>query len=309
MDIFDKKGINPMLIAEMVEPYDDANSIFEVKFDGIRCIAYIDSDAVDLRNKRDYKLLPRFPELSSIYKNCSCKCILDGELIVALNGKPDFYEVQKRTLLRDPFKIRLASGKYPATFVAYDILYYKDSDITKIPLIERKQLLSNVVSENYFIAISRYIENNGIALYELAKKQNLEGVVGKTKESLYWFGKRSREWKKVKYLKYDDLIALGFIPKQNQMTTLVMGKYNDKDYMEITNYISLGVNLNKLKQNGMRIIATPFDPHIKPIDGVTWIEPMVCTVEYMPSKKEGMRQAVLKNIRSDKKLEECRTDG
>ena len=93
MDIFDSKGIKPMLISEQVDPYDDTDSIFELKIDGIRCIAYCDN------NSRDMKLLPRFPELSDLYKCCNEKCILDGELNVLINNKPDFYKVQKRTLL------------------------------------------------------------------------------------------------------------------------------------------------------------------------------------------------------------------
>lgn len=122
MDLFDKKGIEPMLISEQVDPYDDADSIFELKLDGCRCIAYCGKDSVDLRNKRDRKLLPQFPELEQIYKNCHGKCILDGELIVPVGGRPDFYELQKRTLASNPFKIRLAISRYPAAFVAYDIL-------------------------------------------------------------------------------------------------------------------------------------------------------------------------------------------
>ena len=93
MDIFSSKGIKPMLIAEQVDPYDDHDSIFELKLDGIRCIAYCDNNSVDMRNKRDMKLLPRFPELKDIYKCCREKCILDGELNVLANGKPDFYKV------------------------------------------------------------------------------------------------------------------------------------------------------------------------------------------------------------------------
>lgn len=125
MDIFDNKNIHPMLIAEQVEPYNDSESIFELKLDGIRCIAYCDNNSVDLRNKRELKLLPRFPELMDLYKGCKQKCILDGELNVLVNNKTDFYEVQKRTLLTDQFKIQLSCSKYPANFVAYDILYQK----------------------------------------------------------------------------------------------------------------------------------------------------------------------------------------
>lgn len=101
MDLFDQKGIQPMLISEQVEPYDDDGSIFELKLDGCRCIAYLDGNGVDLRNKRDRRLLCQFPELEHIHQNCHGKCILDGELIVPVKGKPDFYQLQKRTLVLD----------------------------------------------------------------------------------------------------------------------------------------------------------------------------------------------------------------
>ena len=98
MDIFKTKGISSMLISEQVEPYNDDNSIFELKSDGIRCIAYCDGQSSVLRNKMDMKLLPRFLELNFLHTACKEKSILDGELNVLVNGKPDFYEVQKRTL-------------------------------------------------------------------------------------------------------------------------------------------------------------------------------------------------------------------
>lgn len=115
MELFNKKGIKPMLIAEQREPFNSENYLFELKFDGIRCIGYFDNDSVDFRNKRDMKLSSLFPELQEIYKQIKKKCILDGELIVTINGKPDFYEVQRRAILRDSFKIKLAADKLPAT--------------------------------------------------------------------------------------------------------------------------------------------------------------------------------------------------
>ena len=78
--------------------------------------------SVELRNKRDRKLPPQFPELEQIYKNRHSKCILDGELIVPVNGRPDFCELQKRTSSANPFMIRLATSHYSTAFVAYDIL-------------------------------------------------------------------------------------------------------------------------------------------------------------------------------------------
>lgn len=308
MDIFDTKGIKPMLIADQVDTYDDPDSIFELKVDGIRCIAYCDNTSVDLRNKRDIKLLPRFPELMNIYKSCQKKCILDGELNVLVNGKPDFYEVQKRTLLSDPFKIQLAYTKHPANFVAYDVLYYKDKLITDLPLIERKQMLNNVVSENQLISVSRCVETSGKMLFELAKQQNLEGVVGKKKDSLYWFGKRTKDWNKIKVMADYEAIAIAYIPKPNNMTSLVLAKYNANNTLIITNHVTLGVSLSKLKQYGIKHSNCPFLEIPKGHENAVWIKPVVCTIEYMPSEKGGLRQAVFKGIRDDKLPEECRLD-
>jgi len=162
-------------------------------------------------------LLPRFPELESLFKGCKQKCILDGELIVLVNGKPDFYEVQRRTVLTDPFKIELAHKKHSAGFVAYDILYYKDKPATDLPLMERKKLLEEVISESDILSKSRYVETNGIAMYKFAEDYNLEG-------------------------------------------------YTD----------------------------------------ATWINPMVCRIEYMPSEKEGIRQPTFKDVLDEKLPEECR---
>lgn len=305
IDIFDSKGISPMLIAEQVDPYDDNDSIFELKLDGIRCIAYCNNDSTDLRNKRDMKLIPRFPELMELHNGCKMKCILDGELTVLVDGKPNFYEVQKRTLLSDKFKMQLSYMKYPANFVAYDILYYKDHETIDVPLMERKQILESVISESNILSFSRYVESNGVELFNLAKQQSLEGVVGKKKYSLYHYGKRTKEWKKIKVMADYEAIAIAYIPKPNNMTSLVLAKYDDTNNLVITNHVTLGVSLSKLKQQGLQPDKCPFENVPKNHEDAIWIKPMVCTVEYMPSDKEGLRQAVFKGLRDDKLPEEC----
>ena len=175
-----------------------------------------------------------------------------------------------------------------------------------MPLIERKQVLSNVVAENNFLSVSRYIETNGIALFQFAKEQQLEGVVGKKKNSLYWFGKRTKDWKKVKVMTDYEAIAIAYIQKPNNMTSLVLAKYDENNNLIITNHVTLGVSLSKLKQYGMKHSNCPFSEIPKGHENAIWIEPMVCTVEYMPSGEEGLRQAVFKGIRDDKLPEECR---
>ena len=78
-----------MLIAEQMQAFDDPNWIYELKLDGFRCLAYIDKGMVDLRNKRNMRMLPKFPELKDIWKNVKGNCILDGEIVVLVNSVPD----------------------------------------------------------------------------------------------------------------------------------------------------------------------------------------------------------------------------
>lgn len=306
MDIFDEKGIKPMLINEANEAFDSPDYIYELKLDGIRCIAYLDKDSTDIRNKRDFKLLTKVPELSDIHKNIKSKCILDGELIVTKNGVPDFFEIQRRSLMSDPFKIQLAGKKYPASFIAYDILYLDGKLITDLTLLERKKMLADIVVESDKIAVSRYIENKGITLYELAKQQNLEGIVAKEKNSKYYMDSRTKNWIKIKFLKDDDFIICGYLLKEKGFVSLIIGKYK-KDVLVYKGHVTLGVSLKKLNQYKYDIIDKPDlggvpDGH----ENAIWITPnLVCTVEYMPNEKDLLRQPVLKSIREDKSPYEC----
>ena len=209
MDLFERKRIKPMLIGESQEAFNSPDYIYELKLDGHRCVAYLDMDSTDLRNKRDVKLLSKFPELLNINKQVKCRCILDGELIVIKDGKPDFDEIQRRSLMSNTFKIQLLASKLPASFTAFDILYYDDHLVTDLPLIDRRKLLEKVVKENERIAISRYIEERGIEFYQLAKQNELEGIVAKRKDSKYYFDKRTKDWIKIKYLLDDDFVVCG----------------------------------------------------------------------------------------------------
>ena len=170
MDLFEEKNISPMLLQEVKEPFDDEDYIHELKLDGIRCIAYIEPKSVSLQNKRFKELSPLYPELSDMCKCVKKKVILDGELVVLTDGKPDFYALQRRSLMTDRFRISLAAKKNSVQFAAYDILYYDGKELTDKPLMERKAILSQNVKEGNGMSISRYIEEKGIAFFELAKK-------------------------------------------------------------------------------------------------------------------------------------------
>ena len=308
MDLFESKNIKPMLIGADSEAFDSPDYIYELKLDGDRCIAYLDSDKTDLRNKRNIKMLPKVPELTGIHTQVNRKCILDGELAVIKDGKPNFYEIQRRVLMENPFKIKLASEQNPAFFTAFDIIYLDNRQTTNLPLSERKNLLSSVVkNESPEFAVSRVIEETGIGFYNLTKKQDLEGIVAKRRNSLYYLDKRTKDWIKIKNLKDEDFVVLGYIRKKNDMISLVLGQYKN-DELIYKGHVSLGEDGQTFgiisKQS---IVNSP--PLNLPLgnENAVWITPtLVCTVKYMmKSQSGGMRQPVFKGLRTDKHPRSC----
>ena len=149
---------DPMLIGTEQPPFDDDAYIYEIKMDGVRCLAYLYKDHVELINKRHLKLNSKFPELKSLYKQAKKPCVIDGELHVFQDGKSDFFAIQRRTLTSDPFRIRQHSKKFPAVFTAFDILNLDGEDLCQKPLMERKKLLEKNIKESPICNISRYIE-------------------------------------------------------------------------------------------------------------------------------------------------------
>jgi len=303
MDEFESKSIAPMLFYEE-NVFDSEEYIFELKFDGARCLAYLDDEKTVLINKRFKDISLTYPELSNIHKTIKKRCVVDGELVVMANKKPSFYQLQKRALLANPLKIKLLSTKFPVTFIAFDILYYDDKLIVDMPLIERKKLLTANISENSKIIISRYIETKGKIFYQLAKEQNLEGIVAKLKTSKYYMGKRSRVWLKIKVYLEDDVIICGYVPKENSIKDLILGAYDQNNQLYRVASVMSVKDKNIIMKFARDYPSEPlFDVNN---DEVIWMMPhLVGTVKYMMKTKHGgLRQAIFKGLRDDKIAED-----
>ena len=246
------------------------------------------------------ELLPKFPELKELHRSISTRTALDGELVVLQNGVPDFFELQRRTLLTDRFKIEMAASRHPASFVAYDCLYEGSRSIMDRTLLERKELLQTFVRENGRIAISRYIPTDGIGLFRAADEKELEGVVAKRASSLYYPGKRTRDWIKFKRMADEEFVVCGFIRKNSRTISIILGKYHNGSYL-YKGHVTLGVTkavISQLKESGtMPFTAVPTGAGN---ENAVWVYPdKVCTVEYMPNTKNSLRQAVFKGFRTD----------
>lgn len=169
--------------------------------------------------------------------------------------------------------------------------------------MERKSLLMDVVSESSHFSLSR-VYDNGPALFELTTQQGLEGIVQKRKNSLYYPGKRSRDWIKVKNLIDEDFVACGYIPR-GDLCSLILGQYNGADLI-FCGHVSLGVSMQEASlyptSEQCPFSSTPSDS-----SHTRWYSPLqVCTVRYMERTSHGsMRQPRLKCFCRDKVPQEC----
>ena len=300
MGVFEEKSVSPMLIAQMQEPFNDDGWIYELKLDGCRCIGYFGQNGTCLRNKRNMELLPRFPELKGLHRSVSERTVLDGELVVLRDGVPDFFELQRRTLLTDRFKIEMAAARHPASFVAYDCLCKDGRSIMDRPLLERKEALQSSVREDSLVAISRYIPTDGIGLFRAADERELEGVVAKRAASLYYPGRRTKDWIKFKRMADEEFVVCGYIRKNSRTFSIILGKYHDGSYL-YKGHVTLGVTkeaVGQLRESG--IVPFAAIPAGAGNESAVWVRPdRVCTVEYMPNTKDSLRQAVFKGFRTD----------
>jgi DNA ligase D-like protein (predicted ligase) len=299
-----------MLIAQNKPAFDSEDHLFELKLDGLRALAYLDGNATEIRNKRNKSLTAAFPELSRINKRVKKRCILDGEVIIMAEGKPSFADLQRRTLMSNPFRIKLAADALPASFVAFDILFSNNEQVTSLPLTERKKLLEDMVAPSERIAVSKTIEANGIALFNAAAKKSLEGIVAKRKDSLYFFGKRTKTWIKCKALLDEDFVACGYYRKSESLTSVILGSFAPDSSIIYRGHAVMGVSSHDLSLlERAEMGSKNLYPLLPSFPAARWLKPsLVCTVQYMElTRNGGLRQPVFKGFRDDKSPFECTT--
>jgi bifunctional non-homologous end joining protein LigD len=188
----------PMLAQNADAPFNSLDWIFEIKWDGIRAISYVNSE-LSIRSRNGKELKYNFPELEEL-KTLAKSVVLDGEIVVMKNGKADFQTVLERSRTGSSMDIEYEARKSPATYVIFDILERDGKTLTNRPLIERKKVLKECVAEGKQVLLSVFIEKEGQAYYEAAVAKGVEGIMAKKKDSLYEPGARSSNWLKIKKL-------------------------------------------------------------------------------------------------------------
>lgn len=313
MSWFDKK-IKPML-AVRSKPFSSDDHIYEVKWDGTRCLAFADVERKRLRlqNRRLFDVTYRYPELK-VLEAVERNAILDGEIVVIKDGKPSFPLLQKREHVDNKFKIEILTKTIPAVYIVFDVLYC-DGWVVDLELMERKRILSEILHNRGRVVMAEWLEGNGEELYRRAVEMGLEGIVAKKKDGKYLIGKRSNLWKKIKKRNTLDCVIVGWIEGEGErgetFGSLVLAVYEDGKLRHVGN-VGTGFDSEFLtwfskKLREIEVEEPHFDIEIK---NVHWVRPKyVCEVEFLELTEDGkLRAPVFLRLREDKSPEECKID-
>ena len=198
--------------------------IWEIKLDGYRALAVKSRTGVTLLSRRRKSLSKQFPFLVEALADLPAGTVVDGEVVaIDAGGRPDFNLLQN-------FRAEAARIHY----YVFDLLCWKDRDLTRLPLIERRTFLKSlVVIRDKRIRISDYIEAAPTDLLSAVREQGLEGIIGKIKDSLYQPGKRSGAWIKYRVNRGQEFVIGGYFPGSHGFDSLIVGYYDGDNLMYV----------------------------------------------------------------------------
>lgn len=294
------RGVEPMLAMSVDAPFDRANWLFEIKWDGFRALAELDDGEVRLfsRNRRSFN--ERFPSVVEDLMKLKRRAVLDGEVAVLDEaGRSDFQLLQKFT----------QTGKGRLVYYVFDLLYLDGRDLRNLPLERRKAILRKVLPDLPTVKFSDHVEEKGRAFYEAAARQGLEGILAKNGRSVYLAGKRSRDWLKVKIQARQEAVIGGFTEPRGgrkHLGSLVLGVYREGELVYIGHagggFDEVGLAAMRAKLEPLIQPESPFVVPPKTNAPVHWVRPeLVCEVKFREWTGEGLlRQPIVLGLREDK---------
>jgi bifunctional non-homologous end joining protein LigD len=221
----------PMLARAGRLPADDADWAFEIKWDGVRAIAYWRPGELRIESRNLNDISARYPELRAIGPQLgSREAVLDGEIVsFDEQGRPSFERLQRRMHVASPSAIRRLAREEPVSYVIFDLLHLDGHSTLELPYRERRALLEELGLKGPAWQTPAYHVGEGRELLAAAAEQRLEGVVAKRLDSPYRPGRRTDEWLKIKHVNRQELVIGGWLPgkgaRTGQLGALLVGFY------------------------------------------------------------------------------------
>jgi bifunctional non-homologous end joining protein LigD len=314
--------IHTMLATPIDKPFDGPEWLFEIKWDGYRAIAFIDKGKLRLTSRNQNDLTGRYPDLRDLPNSVKGKSvILDGE-VVALDdhGRPSFSLMQQRTGFRPGGRRSAPNAAVSVLYYAFDLLYLDGYDLRKVPLAERKRMLASILEAGDSVRYSDHYEEQGIALFEMARQKGLEGIVAKKRDCPY-VEHRSREWLKIKITHRLECVVGGYTEPEGSRPyfgSIVLGLYDKKGGLIHAGQAGSGFNQKSLSEiwkllKKLETKQNPFSGPVEALRKVNWVKPeLVAEIEFAEwthgaagSSAPKLRAPVFQGLRDDKDPKDC----
>ena len=205
-------GLAPMLATSGPLPRDDAQFAYEIKWDGIRAIAYSRPGRLRLESRNRNDITSQYPELSRLNRALgSHSAILDGEIVsLGADGRPSFQALQRRMHLGSPAQAKTAAKHAPVTYQIFDLLWLDGHPLMDVPYAERRERLAELALTDERFTTPENVVGRGAEVLHASEQQGLEGIVAKRLDSTYTPGRRSRAWVKVKNVGREEFVIGGW---------------------------------------------------------------------------------------------------
>jgi bifunctional non-homologous end joining protein LigD len=309
--------IVPMLARSGSLPSDDSDWAFEIKWDGVRAIAYSEPGELRLESRNLNDITDSYPEIFGVNAALgSHSAVLDGELVAFdRDGRPSFAALQQRMHTASRTQARRLAKGTPVTYVIFDLLWLDGHSLMREPYSERRRQLAALALNGGSWQTPDHVIGQGTQLLAASAEQQLEGVVAKRLESLYQPGLRSRDWVKVKTLARQELVVGGWMPgkgkRRQSIGALLLGVYEPGGVLRFAGRVGSGFDEQDLRRLSQLLAplersSSPFDAGEKPPREAIFCEPrLVVEVEFTSWTSAGsLRHPVYKGLREDKPPEQ-----
>ena len=238
--------VRPMLATagELPAPEQEHRWAFEMKWDGVRTVAYLDRGELRLMTRNDREVSASYPELAGLAGELSgSRIVLDGE-VVAFDeaGRPSFGELQARMHVRAPGRSLLE--RVPVTFLAFDLLHADGTSLLDLPYDKRRAALEALELAGDRWAVPPAFDGLGAEALAASKVQGLEGVLAKRHDSTYLPGRRSPLWIKVKHQRMQEVVIGGWSPgagrREGGIGSLLLGVPDDDGRLIFAGHVGTG---------------------------------------------------------------------
>jgi bifunctional non-homologous end joining protein LigD len=266
----------------------DEGWAFEVKWDGMRALTWIDGPSWRVQSVNERDVTASWPELAGLAEALpAATALLDGELVATDEaGRPDFGRLQQRMHVSDPAEARRRAAEVPVTYVVFDLLHLDGHDLMGRPWSDRRRLLDQVVEPGVRWRPSP-VHDDGAELLTAADERGLEGVVAKRVDSIYVPGSRARTWRKVKVRRRQEMVVGGWLPgegtRQGRLGALLVGYHEEPGDGPLRYAGRVGTGFREAELQRLAAVladleddACPFDPPPPRADlvrGATWVRP------------------------------------